>query len=116
MVAGQHGIGAHSGDNGRVRLPIDLPVTPMLAKATGSVPDADSVPGGLVYEPKWDGFRCIVLRDGDDVELASRVEKLSRETPAEIICFDLLALDDESLMDEPFRIIYFVRILLPMFS
>ena len=37
---------------------------------------------GLYYEPKWDGFRCIVFRDGDDVELGSRNEKpLTRYFP-----------------------------------
>ena len=45
------------------------PVAPMLAKA---VPD---VPPGLVYEPKWDGFRAIVFRDGDEVEIGSRNTK-----------------------------------------
>lgn len=47
------------------------PVKPMLAKAVNEVP-----PGpGLAYEPKWDGFRCIVFRDGDDIELGSRNER-----------------------------------------
>lgn len=66
----------------RMRLPIELPVTPMLAKATTGVPAADSVPGGLSYEPKWDGFRVVLLRDGDEVELASRGSKpLTRYFP-----------------------------------
>ncbi len=43
----------------------------MLAKLTRELPEAD----GLFYEPKWDGFRCIVFRDGDDVVLGSRNEK-----------------------------------------
>lgn len=63
-------------------LPLELPITPMLAKATTSVPAADSVEGGFLYEPKWDGFRCIVLKDGDEVELASRGSKpLTRYFP-----------------------------------
>ncbi|QUQ63018.1 ATP-dependent DNA ligase [Kutzneria sp. CA-103260] len=127
------------------------PVRPMLAKAVHEVPTAD----GLLYEPKWDGFRCIVFRDGDEIELgsrndrpltryfpelaelllevlpprcvvdgeivvvtgdgldfdtlqnrlhpaASRVRKLAVETPASFVAFDLLALGDDSLMDEPF--------------
>ena len=54
----------------------------MLAKAVPSVPAHDSVAGGLSYEPKWDGFRCIVLRDGDEVQLASRGSKpLTRYFP-----------------------------------
>lgn len=133
-------------------LPINPPVEPMLAT---SVPEIPAAPG-MTYEPKWDGFRCIVFRDGDDVELASRggktltryfpevvaqvraqlpvrcavdgelvvirrepgeaprldfeqlqqrihpaasrVNLLAAQTPADFIAFDLLALDDESLM------------------
>lgn len=127
------------------------PVRPMLAKAVHDVPRAP----GLVYEPKWDGFRCVVFRDGADVELgsrndrpltryfpelvellrdalpqrcvvdgevvvvtgagldfdalqlrlhpaASRVRKLAAETPASFVAFDLLALDDRDLTEEPF--------------
>lgn len=138
-----------------MRLPIDLPVQPMLAKAVPQVP----LGPGLAYEPKWDGFRCLVLRDGDEVELASRgakpltryfpevidhvrtllpqrcvvdaeivvrsgplgaqrlswealsqrihpaesrVRRLAAETPAELVCFDLLAVGDESLLGTPF--------------
>ena len=63
-------------------LPVTPPVSPMLAKPMPDVPAPDSVPGGLVYEPKWDGFRCIVFRDGDDVILGSRNEKpLTRYFP-----------------------------------
>ncbi len=40
----------------------------MLAKLVRELPRAD----GMHYEPKWDGFRCIVFRDGPDVELGSR--------------------------------------------
>ena len=54
------------------------PVKPMLAKAATEVP----VGGGLFYEPKWDGFRCVVFRDGDEVELGSRNERpLTRYFP-----------------------------------
>ena len=53
------------------------PVKPMLAKAVPSIPEGD-----YTYEPKWDGFRCIVFRDGDEVELGSRNEKpLTRYFP-----------------------------------
>lgn len=63
-------------------LPLSLPIAPMLAKAAARVPAADSVPGGLAYEPKWDGFRCLILRDGDEVELGSRGSKpLTRYFP-----------------------------------
>jgi ATP-dependent DNA ligase len=59
-------------------LPVMPPVAPMLAKLARQMPEADD----LVYEPKWDGFRCIVFRDGDEVELGSRNEKpLTRYFP-----------------------------------
>jgi len=48
------------------------PVQPMLARSVRGVPAPSSVAGGLSYEPKWDGFRTIVFRDGDEVLLASR--------------------------------------------
>ncbi|MGI5163710.1 ATP-dependent DNA ligase [Spirillospora sp. CA-253888] len=58
-------------------LPISLPFAPMLAKAVKTMPQ-----GGVLYEPKWDGFRCVVFRDGDEVELSSRGEKpLTRYFP-----------------------------------
>lgn len=63
-------------------LPLSLPIDPMLAKSAARVPAADSVPGGLAYEPKWDGFRCLILRDGEEVELGSRGSKpLTRYFP-----------------------------------
>jgi ATP-dependent DNA ligase len=122
----------------------------MLAKAASELPA-----GNLLYEPKWDGFRCIVFRDGDGVVLgsrsgkqlgryfpelveafrdqlprrcvldgeivvvgphgldfdvlsqrihpaASRVELLSRETPASFVAFDVLADGDTDMRDAPF--------------
>ncbi len=54
------------------------PVSPMLAKLVKELPPA----GAMLYEPKWDGFRCIVFRDGDEVVLGSRNEKpLTRYFP-----------------------------------
>ncbi|MCW2830816.1 MAG: ATP-dependent ligase [Aeromicrobium sp.] len=138
-------------------LPVMPPVKPMLAKSVKGVPAPDSVDGGLSYEPKWDGFRCIVFRDGDEVALASRSTKeltryfpdvveavlaqtpercvldgeiflaidgrlefdalsqrihpaasrvamLAETTPASFVAFDLLALGDESFMDQPFSV------------
>jgi ATP-dependent DNA ligase len=59
-------------------LPLQPPVKPMLAKAATKLPVAE----GMFYEPKWDGFRCIVFRDGDEVELGSRNERpLTRYFP-----------------------------------
>ncbi|WP_281904529.1 ATP-dependent DNA ligase [Phytohabitans aurantiacus] len=61
-----------------MELRVNPPVEPMLAK---SIPDIPVGPG-MTYEPKWDGFRCIVFRDGDEVELASRGGKtLTRYFP-----------------------------------
>lgn len=134
------------------------PVQPMLAKSVSGVPEP-AKHGGLSFEPKWDGFRCLVFKDGDEVELASRntkpltryfpevveavrrqlpdrivldgeifvglkgpdgwrlefetlqerihpaksrVDKLSVETPAGFVAFDLLALGDTSYVDRPF--------------
>ena len=57
------------------------PVQPMLAKPVKGIPDPGKF-GGLSFEPKWDGFRCLVFKDGDEVELASRNTKpLTRYFP-----------------------------------
>src|SRR5947209_1854152 len=65
-----------------MHLPVMPPVSPMLARPVKGVPAPESVPGGLLYEPKWDGFRAIVFRDGDEVELGSRRERpLTRYFP-----------------------------------
>jgi ATP-dependent DNA ligase len=62
---------------GGMDLPVMPPVKPMLAKAATKLPTGD-----LFYEPKWDGFRCVVFRDGDEVELGSRNERpLTRYFP-----------------------------------
>src|SRR6201996_2594383 len=51
-------------------LPVKPPVAPMLAKPVDSIPAGD-----YIFEPKWDGFRSIVFRDGDEVEIGSRNER-----------------------------------------
>ena len=132
-------------------LPVMPPVKPMLAKAAPELPT-----GTVSYEPKWDGFRCIVFRDGDEVVLGSRnerplnryfpemiepflsslptrcvidgeifvsidgcldfdalgqrihpaesrVQMLADRTPADFVAFDILALDDKSLIELPFE-------------
>jgi ATP-dependent DNA ligase len=134
-----------------MNLPVMPPVKPMLAKL---VPE---IPPGAFYEPKFDGFRAIVFRDGDEVELgsrnerpltryfpdvvaavraelpprcvvdgeiivmaggrlefellqarihpaASRINLLAEQTPAAFVAFDLLALGDRGLVDEPFSV------------
>ena len=59
-------------------LPFSPPLEPMLAKATSDLPDGD----GWLYEPKWDGFRAIVFRDGNEVYTQSRdLKPLDRYFP-----------------------------------
>jgi ATP-dependent DNA ligase len=135
-----------------MQLPVMPPVKPMLAKSVPTIPT-----GELCYEPKWDGFRSIVFRDGGEVEIGSRNEKpmtryfpevvaavkehlpgrcvldgeivvavgdrlefevlqqrihpavsritkLSVETPARFVAFDLLALGDVDYTGEPFEV------------
>ncbi len=139
-------------------LPVRPPVKPMLAKSVREIPHPasydDAEHPGLLYEPKWDGFRCLVFKDRDQVHLASRNTKaltryfpevveairgslpercvldgelvviredrldfealqerihpaesrvglLARETPASYVAFDLLALGDDALLDQP---------------
>jgi ATP-dependent DNA ligase len=50
-------------------LPVMPPVAPMLSKSVKEIPDVGHV------EPKWDGFRTIVFKDGDEIELGSRNER-----------------------------------------
>ncbi|NHW48466.1 ATP-dependent DNA ligase [Paenarthrobacter sp. MSM-2-10-13] len=50
-------------------LPVMPPVSPMLAKSVPTIPEVGH------YEPKWDGFRTIVFKDGDEIVLGSRNEK-----------------------------------------
>ncbi len=130
---------------------IKPPVPPMLAKRVDAIPTT----GDWIFEPKWDGFRCLIFRDADEILLqsrdgkslnryfpellpplreqlpqsyiidaeiviadgnglnfdalqlrvhpaASRVHLLSQQTPASIVCFDLLAREDRVLVNEPF--------------
>jgi ATP-dependent DNA ligase len=137
-------------------LPVMPPVKPMLCK-TGTWEQVNALleSGNGQIEPKWDGFRCIVFRDGDEIELgsrngkpltryfpevvaavrsempgrcvvdgeivvagpdgldfdmlsqrihpaASRIDMLSRATPARFVAFDLLAMGDRDRRDAPF--------------
>ncbi|ANZ34847.1 ATP-dependent DNA ligase [Lentzea guizhouensis] len=62
----------------RVDLPLTPPLQPMLATAVDGIPDS----GDMLFEPKWDGFRCVVFRSGDEVFLQSRSGKpLNRYFP-----------------------------------
>ena len=61
-----------------VDLPVNPPILPMLAKRVDELP----AKGDWVFEPKWDGFRALVFRDGDELFIQSRDEKpLSRYFP-----------------------------------
>ncbi|HEX2884653.1 MAG TPA: ATP-dependent DNA ligase [Candidatus Limnocylindria bacterium] len=58
--------------------PIEPPIAPMLAKPTPAIPEGD----GWIYEPKWDGFRALVFRDGPEVYVQSRdLKPLNRYFP-----------------------------------
>src|SRR5690242_19953187 len=86
-------------------LPVMPPVKPMLAKSVPEIPDVGHV------EPKWDGFRCIVFRDGDEVVLGSRNEKpltryfpellepLTRQLPARCVVDGELVIAAEDGLD-----------------
>jgi ATP-dependent DNA ligase len=76
-------------------LPVPPPVSPMLAKASAALPEGD----GWSFEPKFDGFRCVVFRDGGSVELGSRNERpLTRYFP-EILDPLRAALPERAVVD-----------------
>ena len=61
-----------------MELPVNPPILPMLAKRVSELPTA----GDWIFEPKWDGFRALIFRDGDEVMIQSRDEKpLNRYFP-----------------------------------
>ena len=61
-----------------MHLPFEPPLEPMLAKPSNGLPEGD----GWLFEPKWDGFRAIVFRDGDEVLIQSRdLKPLDRYFP-----------------------------------
>ena len=52
-------------------LPVNPPILPMLANRVGELPSGE----GWIFEPKWDGFRTLIFRDGDELLIQSRDEK-----------------------------------------
>src|SRR6266852_5936065 len=61
-----------------VHLPVNPPILPMLSKRVGELP----MGGTWIFEPKWDGFRALIFRDGDEILIQSRDEKsLNRYFP-----------------------------------
>src|SRR5215218_10886127 len=76
-----------------VTLPLTPPIAPQLAKSAKDLPAGN----GWVYEPKWDGFRTIVFRDGDDVQLQSRNGKPMNRYFPEVIP-QILSLEHERIV------------------
>jgi len=76
-----------------MQLPVMPFVAPMLAKP------AKALPEGHCYEPKWDGFRCIIFRDGDDVLVASRDEKDLTYCFPEVVEYAKAQLPDRIVVD-----------------
>jgi len=61
-----------------MRLPFEPPLEPMLSTAADALPEGE----GWLFEPKWDGFRTLVFRDGDEVVLQSRdLKEMNRYFP-----------------------------------
>jgi ATP-dependent DNA ligase len=90
-----------------MNLPVQPPVLPMLAKRVGQIPSS----GDWIYEPKWDGFRVLVFRDGDEILLQSRDEKslnryfpemldpLRKQLPAKCVLDGELVISREGRLD-----------------
>jgi ATP-dependent DNA ligase len=78
---------------GRVDLPVMPPVAPMLAKPI------DTIPEGQLYEPKWDGFRSIIFRDGEEVEIGSRNEKPMTRYFPEVVAAVLANFPERAVID-----------------
>jgi ATP-dependent DNA ligase len=76
-------------------LPVQPPIKPMLAKLARTIPTDD----GLLFEPKWDGFRCIVFRDGDEIKLTSRNQKPFNRYFPELLPVLADALPDRCVVD-----------------
>src|SRR5215831_19676249 len=57
-----------SGQRKLFRMLLKPPILPMEARSVEEIPTGD----GWQYEPKWDGFRCLVFRDGDKIFLQSK--------------------------------------------
>ncbi|HEX5576613.1 MAG TPA: ATP-dependent DNA ligase, partial [Gemmatimonadales bacterium] len=77
-----------------MQLPLMPPVAPMLSKAVPSIPE-----GPFSYEPKWDGFRSIVFRDRDEVEIGSRNERPMTRYFPDIVAAVRANLPDKCVID-----------------
>jgi bifunctional non-homologous end joining protein LigD len=76
-------------------MPVVPPVAPMLAKPVKGLPDG----GELSFEPKWDGFRSIIFRSGDTVEIGSRNEKPMTRYFPEVVAAVLENFPDKCVID-----------------
>lgn len=76
-------------------LPIKPPIEPMLAKLEKEIPTGD----GWRYEPKWDGFRAVVFRDGERIRLGSRGQKEMQRYFPELVRALAEALPDRCVVD-----------------
>jgi ATP-dependent DNA ligase len=78
-----------------MRLPFGSPLAPMLSTAAAALPAGD----GWLFEPKWDGFRTLVFRDGDEVLLQSRDEKPMNRYFPELVAPLRAALPERCVVD-----------------
>ena len=76
-----------------MQLPVMPPVSPMLSRSVPTIPPDAS------YEPKWDGFRSICFRDGDEVELGSRNERPMTRYFPELVAAARAELPDRCVVD-----------------
>ena len=74
--------------------PVPPPVAPMLAKPVKGIPDGD-----YLFEPKWDGFRSIIFRSGDSVEIGSRNEKPMTRYFPEVVEAVLATFPEHAVVD-----------------
>jgi ATP-dependent DNA ligase len=77
-----------------MQLPVMPPVAPMLAKSAARIPG-----GAMSYEPKWDGFRSVIFRDGDEVEIGSRNERPMTRYFPEVVAAVLESLPERCVID-----------------
>jgi ATP-dependent DNA ligase len=76
-------------------LPFAPPLAPMLSRAADGLPGGD----GWLFEPKWDGFRTLVFRDGDQILLQSRDEKPMNRYFPELVAPLAAALPERCVID-----------------
>src|SRR5436190_4133 len=78
-----------------MHLPFDPPLPPMLSTAADALPEGD----GWQFEPKWDGFRTLVFRDGDELLLQSRDERPMNRYFPELVAPLARSLPERSVVD-----------------